>query len=64
MQTGESGMSLCPVLENFDDFVAESHTRDGNEKCKCYGLNLFVCHSWEVFPLSVTFILSVEGLGL
>lgn len=42
MQRGESGMSLCPVLENFDGFVAESHTRDGNETCKCYGLNLCV----------------------
>lgn len=63
MQTVEYGMSSCPVLENFDEFVAESDTRDENEKRKCHGLNLFVCHSWEVFPLSVTFILSV-GLRL
>lgn len=45
MQTVEYGMSLCPVLENFDEFVAESDTRDENEKRKCHGLNLFVCHS-------------------
>jgi len=64
VQTVESDMSLCPVLENFDEFVAESHAGDENEKCKCRGLNLFVCHPWEVFSLGVTFILSVEGLGL
>lgn len=57
-------MSSCPVLENFDEYIAEFHTRDENEKCKCYGLNLFVCHSWEVFPLSVTVSLSIQGLGL
>lgn len=61
MLTVESGMSLCPVLETFE-FVSESRTRDENESCRCHGLNL--CHSWEVFPWSVTFILSIEGLRL
>lgn len=64
MQTVGSVMCLCPYLENLDEFVAESLTRDENKQCKCHGPSLFVCQSWDVFSLNMAFILSVEGLVL